>query len=343
MQDLIEHIITWEQSGRSFAVATVIATWRSAPRSVGASMIIAEDLTVIGSVSGGCIEGQVIKSAQKVLKTGRSELMKFGISNEEAWSVGLSCGGGIEVFVQPFIGQAIDPLDRDIWRALRFDLLNNKACLMATVLDSSTSHLFIDRDDAIGDFANAIGKEALQSVLDGGKSMILSSHGRQIFAQVFPAKDRLIIIGASHLSYDLVKLAQAQGFSVTVIDPRGIFSESLASICSPEQLITGWPAEELPQVELDKYVYAAVLTHDPKIDDQALQILLKADIAYVGALGSKKTQHKRCARLQEAGLSDQDIAQLHGPIGLDIGATSPAQIALSIMAQIIEVKNQEST
>jgi xanthine dehydrogenase accessory factor len=160
------------------------------------------------------------------------------------------------------------------------------------------------------------------------------------FAQVFPSKDRLIIVGAAHITVDLVHLAQYFGFETVVIDPRGIFTDKTAFLTPPDRLANDWPAEILPEYTLDEYTYAVLLTHDPKIDDQALELLLKENIGYIGALGSKKTHEKRVKRLTEKGFSEEDIAKIHAPIGVDIHAKSAREIALSIVAELIKVKNK---
>jgi xanthine dehydrogenase accessory factor len=162
------------------------------------------------------------------------------------------------------------------------------------------------------------------------------------FFHVFPSKNHLVIIGAAHITRDLITLARLQDFAMTVIDPRGLFYDSLRDLVSEGRLIRSWPLEVLPDLKLNDSVFAVLLTHDPKIDDQALHILLASPVAYIGALGSKKTQQKRVGRLLDAGFQKEQINRIKGPVGLDIGAISPAEIALSIMAEIIQVKNKNT-
>ena len=172
------------------------------------------------------------------------------------------------------------------------------------------------------------------------KSQIIEIGEDKWFAQVFPSKDRLIIVGAAHITVDLVHLAQYFGFETVVIDPRGIFADKTQFSIPPDRLVNDWPADVLPSYTLDEYTFAVLLTHDPKIDDQALEILLKEKIAYIGALGSKKTHEKRVKRLTEKGFLEEQIATIHAPIGVDINAKSAREIALSIMAELIKVRNK---
>ena len=343
MKDIFQQVLAWEKQGKRFAVATVIDTWRSSPRPVGSSMIIDEGMRVAGSVSGGCIEGAVIKSAQDVIKDGAAIRQKFGVSNAEAWSVGLSCGGAIEVFIYPFLHQTAKRQDSIIWAKLKESVLADSSCLMATQINQEARHLWLGRDgESIGDIGTFPSDIELEKILSSGRSQIIHDQEQDIFVHVFPPQDHLVIIGAAHLSIPLVQMAQIQGFKVTVIDPRGIFSDSLAAICPPDQLVTAWPADILPSITLDQSVFAVTLTHDPKIDDQALEILLNSNVHYIGALGSSRTHDKRKVRLKEAGFTADQIDRIHGPVGLNIAAESPGEIALSILAQIVQIKNKRA-
>ncbi len=337
MKDIFKQIVHWKNSGRSFALATVVDTWRSSPRQVGATMIIDDSLSVMGSVSGGCVEGDVIKAAQSVLQDGKAQLLSFGVSNEDAWSAGLSCGGGIKVFVQKFFGYEHPAL----WDELHDNLQEDKSCVLVTTLEAEP-HAFLytgNPDEVPAGFPTV---SSLESTLQKGKSGLISESGISIFLHAFPKKNELLVIGASHISYDLVTMGQAMGFKVTVIDPRGVFTDSLKEICQPEQLLRQWPEDVLQQRTLDSSVYAVMLTHDPKIDDQALAILLPSEVSYIGALGSRKTHARRKERLLDNGFTSEQIDRIHAPVGLDIGASTPAEIALSITAELVKVRNQLS-
>ncbi len=334
MRLLMNEIKHWSQNGKPFALATVVSTWRSAPRGVGSSMIIDEDMKMVGSVSGGCVEGQVAQAAKEVLKLGELRKLKFGVSNDDAWMVGLSCGGAIAVWVQPFFG-AEKEHGQQVWEQLQYHLDRDLGC---AVIYTEKGVGFFSARKKMGLFEGKIFRRA-EACLKNGKSVLDEVGGKDVFYQIFPSKNKLVVIGAAHITRDLIVLAQRLDFSISVIDPRGLFYDSLKQLVDPEQLFRKWPAEILPNITLDQNVYAVLLTHDPKIDDQALEILLKADVAYIGALGSRKTHQRRVSRLIEAGFLESEIAKIHGPVGLDVGASTPAEIALSIMAEIVDVKN----
>lgn len=330
MVDILKDFEEWLQLGKPFVLATVIKTWRSAPRSEGAAMMVSGDGTMIGSVSGGCVESAVVKEAQQLLNGGQSKRLSFGVSDEDAWSVGLSCGGQIDVWLE-----AVS--DGPLWRKLIALIQSNEGCVLITGLEKKEEITAIYTHDRIeGNSDNESLLKSCQDAYNQHKTQIVNEY----FLNVFPAKNRLIIIGAAHVSLDLIRLAHMHHFETLVIDPRGIFTNENRFNIKPDQIFKEWPAEVLPSLRLDADTYVVVLTHDPKIDDQALQIVLNSEAAYIGALGSRKTHAKRTARLKEAGLSEEQIDRIHGPVGVSINARQPAEIALSIMAQIIEVKNQ---
>jgi xanthine dehydrogenase accessory factor len=284
---------------------------------------------MIGSVSGGCVESTVVKEAQQLLKSGGSKRLSFGVSDEDAWSVGLSCGGRIDVWLELVS-------DNKVWRQFIERIQSNEGCVLITGLEEKEVKALYWKDGWLGDQVDENLLNTCRIAYKQHKTQITDG----IFLNVFPAKSRLIIIGAAHVSLDLIRLAHMHHFETIVIDPRGIFTNDNRFNIKPDQMYKEWPAEVLPSLRLDSDTYVVVLTHDPKIDDQALQIVLALEVAYVGALGSRKTHVKRTVRLKEAGLSDEQIERIHGPVGVNINARQPAEIALSIMAQIIEIKNQ---
>jgi xanthine dehydrogenase accessory factor len=330
MVDILKDFEEWLDQGSSFALATVIKTWRSAPRSEGAAMMVSRDGTMIGSVSGGCVESAVVKEAQQLLNGGQSKRLSFGVSDEDAWSVGLSCGGQIDVWLEVVS-------DSPLWRKLIALIQSNEGCVLITGLEKK------EEKKALYTYHQIEGEQGDENLLNTSR-IAYQQHKTQIaggyFLNVFPAKNRLIIIGAAHVSLDLIRLAHMHHFETLVIDPRGIFTNENRFNIKPDQIFKEWPAEVLPTLRLDADTYVVVLTHDPKIDDQALQIVLNSEAAYIGALGSRKTHAKRTARLKEAGLSEEQVDRIHGPVGVNINARQPSEIALSIMAQIIEVKNK---
>lgn len=341
MKELIPTIEQWTESGKSFAIATVIQTWGSSPRPVGSSMIVSSDQEIAGSVSGGCVEGAVLKAALPLITAGGGQRIAFGVADEDAWAVGLSCGGKMQVYTERFVAFDDRPAERAAWNELHHCLKHNEGCVWLTQLaDGEGAHVLLLPD------GQTYGQATTPDLLELGKrayaerkNQIVESEGDTWFAQVFPRKSQMLIIGAAHITVDLVDLAHHFGFETIVIDPRGFFANKTQFSVAPDQLFDQYPAEVLPGFTLDAYTFAVVLSHDPKIDDNALHILLKSKAAYIGALGSRKTQEKRRNRLAEAGFSEAEIGRIHAPIGMAINAKTPREIALSIMGEIIREKN----
>ena len=307
----------WAQQGRKTALATVIATWGSAPRPVGSQLVIDADGAMEGSVSGGCVEGAVVTAAIDALATGRSEILEFGVSDDEAFAVGLACGGQIRVLVQP-IGDGLTP---DILQALADARGASAPIGLATDLATGVSRI-IGPADAPARFR-----------LDRSG---LEEDGTFITIQNPPL--RMIIVGAVHIAQPLVMMARACGYAPLLIDPRGAFGS--AARFPGETIIEEWPDEALATLEPDSRTAIVTLTHDPKLDDPAIMAALRSAVFYLGCLGSTRTHAKRVARLQAAGFTDADIARIHAPVGLDLGGRHPAEIAVSIMAQITQTLRQ---
>jgi xanthine dehydrogenase accessory factor len=328
MVDIIDDFESWLNEGAPFVMATVIQTWRSAPRQEGAAMLVSSQGTMVGSVSGGCVEASVVKAAQQMLQDDQTpRRLSYGVTDEDAWSVGLSCGGQIEIWMETIS-------EGDMWKELVKQIKSGTGCVLVSGLEEKENFkaLYTDSGGIESEHLARLTKQAYHQ----HKTQINEGY----FLNVFPAKSRLIIIGAAHVTLDLIKLANLYNFETIVIDPRGIFAKEERFGIQPDQLINDWPAEVLPDINLDADTYVVVLTHDPKIDDQALKIVLDTDVAYVGALGSRKTHAKRTLRLKEDGVPEEKIERIYGPVGLNINARQPAEIALSIMAQIIGVRNQ---
>lgn len=340
MHDIFSDLQSWVQQGKKIALATVTKTWGSAPRKVGAALAISEDMEMLGSVSGGCVEGAVVKEAMEVLQTGTPKNLSFGVADEDAWEVGLSCGGELHVFLEPFLTQ--DKQGSTLWDHIQSRAADNHGSIWLSKMGglSSSFSLILPDGTVLGEAPSpAIAVKALEAYSQR-KAQIIQADEVSYFAHIFPPKSQLVIVGAAHITVDLVDLAKQFGFECIVIDPRGIFSEKTQFRIPPDQLHVEWPAEVLPSLNLDAYSYAVLLTHDPKIDDQALHILLDSNITYIGALGGRKTHKKRISRLKEAGIPDEKIARIHGPIGVDIHAQSAQEIALSILGELIQVKNK---
>jgi xanthine dehydrogenase accessory factor len=286
----------WARAGHHVAVATVIETWGSAPRRVGSRLVIRDDGLFQGSVSGGCVEGDVITEAQALLAEGGvSRQLDYGVADETAWQVGLACGGRIRVLVQRLTDDGF-PLG------------------------------LIDRLQAAAEAGDEV---ALATSLASGAT-IAASEGE--FVLRWPPPRRLAVIGAVHIAQALVPLAQALGIAVTVIDPRGLFAADarFAGLALDRR----WPDEALAEWRPNAASAVVALTHDPKLDDVALAAALRSPAFYIAALGSRKNHGRRRERLAALGFGDGDLDRIHGPAGLDIGAANPAEIALSIAAQL---------
>lgn len=342
MLELLDQVNHWVTANKPFVMATVIETWGSSPRPVGSALIVNEDMEMAGSVSGGCVEGAVVKEAMRILSNNEVATLPFGVRDEDAWSVGLSCGGKMKVFAEKFLAFSNRISEKEVWEEWYNCLINNRGCVLLSSMEKGVGNHFLvlDNGDTLG---GAIPDELLglaQKAFRERKSQIVEASENSYFAWVFPRKSQLIIVGAAHITKDLITLGNMYDFETIVIDPRGIFAEKTQFPNPPHQLHVKWPAEVLESFALDNYAYAVLLTHDPKIDDQALEILLRSDIGYIGALGSKKTHEKRVARLEKAGFSPEIIGRIHAPIGVDINAKRPKEIALSIMGEIIKKANE---
>lgn len=335
VRDILSTLQKWHQEGRTFAVARVLSTWGSAPRGAGSTMLISDITEVVGSVSGGCIEGSVIEAAHEVLATGRSRVLTFGVDDEKAWSVGLSCGGRIRVRVDPWSGFVNSGCSGELFSAGPFVLVTSQNTEEAGHLlmraDGSTLGTGIAPTEELASLAStALSERRSQEVEIGGVGM---------FLHAFPRPRRLVIIGGADITVQLLALAKPLAFETIVVDPRAVFTSRERFVVVPDHIHTAWPQEVLQSLTLDERTYVVLLTHDPKIDDPALHMLLREPVAYIGALGGRRTQEKRNVRLLEAGFTVEEVRRIHGPVGIDIGADSPAEIAVSILAQIIAVKN----
>lgn len=309
-----ELALDWHRKGRGAAVATVVETWGSAPRRAGAQLVIAGDGEMQGSVSGGCVEGAVVFEAQEALAAGQSRLLEYGISDGDAFAVGLACGGTIRVLVEP-VGAV---LSEDTLAQLVAARQDRRPLAYVVDLESFQGHL-TDQGHAARFAADRSGVEA-----DG-----------KTFVAIHNPPLRLAIIGGVHIAQALVPMARIVGYDPVIIDPREAFASEARF--PGTDLIHDWPDEALEAYGLDARTALVLLTHDPKLDDPALHIALRSQAFYIGALGSTRTHAKRIERLEAAGFSADDMARIHGPVGLNIGAASPQEIAVSILGQLTDV------
>lgn len=339
MNEYLQILKNWIKQSDTIALARVVKTWGSSPRPVGSVMLVNPEGKMAGSVSGGCVEGAVVKQAKRALGDKTSAKLDYGVSDEEAWSVGLSCGGSIQVFLQPTTFS-----EGSVWSRLLANAQENQAStLISSLEDGDSTNTLLDEDGQV--WGDELSEELLAEAKDAYAKRThktVTHHNKDYFIQIFPRRSLLLIIGAAHITVDLVALGNQFGFETVVIDPRGYFAENTTFIDLPSQLLQNYPSEVLNQFPLDAYTFCAILSHDPKIDDNALEILLPSEVGYIGALGSKKTHAKRTDRLLEKGIDQSLIDRIHAPIGVSINAKSAKEIALSIISQIIEVKNQYS-
>lgn len=318
-QDQIAEIaLEWHRQGRGAVLATVVETWGSAPRQAGSQLVVSGDGQMMGSVSGGCVEGAVVTEAGEALADGRQRLLTFGVSDETAFAVGLACGGTIRVLVEP-VGPAALP--EDMLAALVAARALRQPVAYAVNLTDGARALLAPGDDPAADARLRADKAGAEE--DG---RFIAPHNPPL---------RLVVVGAVHIAQALLPMARACGYDPVLIDPRGAFAS--AERFPGETLVEDWPDAALQALQPDARMAVVTLTHDPKLDDPALRIALRAPVFYVGSLGSTRTHAKRLDRLRAEGFSDAELARLHAPVGLDIGAKSPAEIALSVMAQITRV------
>jgi xanthine dehydrogenase accessory factor len=327
---ILAKALDWQAEGRLVALATVIQTWGSAPQPVGSQLVIDADGNFLGSVSGGCVEAEVITEAIDVIATGAPKALEFGVEDDTAWSVGLACGGAIRIFVEPLAAGPGPSPDSALPRLMR-DVAARQRVALITHLGTGARSLA----HAAGDLGHELAP-VLDDAFRRDRSVALERSDGEIFINVFNPTVRLIIVGAVHVAQPLVPMARALGYDVTIVDPRTAFAtgERFGEV----EISREWPDEALPKIGLDGRTALIALTHDPKIDDPALIGALSSDAFYIGALGSKKTHAKRVERLLRAGITARDIERIHAPIGLDIGAQGAAEIAVSIIAEITAVQ-----
>jgi len=347
MKELLPQLDAWTAEGTPIARAVVVRAFGSAPRPEGAVMIVAGDGRLAGSVSGGCVEGAAYDEVERARRDGHARVIRYGISDEQAWDVGLACGGTIDVLIEPVL------------RAEQLAAAHAPGRAVITLLPpDAPPPAFgphepgpgappvdpIVIDDA-GVMTGTTGdpdadlelQAAAADALERGRSRTVEAAGRQWFVEAFPRRPRLIVVGAVQAAIPLVSMARTLGYETLVIDGRAAFAtpERFPDV---DRLIVGWIDEVADDIGLGPHDAVAVLTHDVKFDEPAIVTALRRGCRYVGAVGSRKTQADRRERLLKAGVAPEDLARLRGPIGLDLGGREPAETALSIMAEVVATR-----
>jgi xanthine dehydrogenase accessory factor len=336
VKDLLDTYRAWQRDGVRIGRAVVLRTYGSAPRAAGSVLLFSSDGRIAGSVSGGCVEADAAHQIEAAQQTGVARTVRYGISDEQAWSVGLACGGTIDVLIEP-----------DVPREAEAAACGDGGVAVITALPrkegtDSPPRMTLDREGGLrGSFGSAVADEALADAateaLLSGTSRVVEVDGRDYFIEAFPVRPRLVVVGAVEIARALVTLARELGFTTIVIDGRPPFVTP-ERFPVADQLIVGWADEVATSIGLGPDDAVAVLSHDPKFDEPAIAEALRRGCRYVGAIGSRKTQAARRARLAAAGVTEADLARLHGPIGLDLGGREPAETALAILAEIVAAR-----
>ena len=347
MHDVVDEVRRLYDSGDRFALATVVGTWSSAPRRPGAAMVVSTSGEPTGSVSGGCVEGAVYELAQQVMASGEAVLQRYGVSDDDAFAVGLTCGGIIDVFVEP--------VDASVYAQLPAVVASVRAhepVAVATVVDGPGNvgaHLAVwadvDRptrgslgtqrlDDAVADDVRGMLDHGTTGLLRIGPDGERRQDELTVFVQSFAPPPRMLVFGAIDFAAAVARVGKLLGYRVTVCDARPVFATA-KRFPEADEVVVEWPHRYLQSTTVDARTVICVLTHDPKFDVPLLEVALRTDAAYIGAMGSRRTHDDRLARLREEGVTEDELARLASPIGLDIGARTPEETAVSIAAEIV--------
>ena len=346
MKEVLAALESWQAAGVGIGRAVVVRTFGSAPRPEGAVLLRADDGRIAGSVSGGCVEGAAAEEIERARRDGHARVIRYGISDEEAWDVGLACGGTIDVLIEPALRSATADAAERRGRVVAIPLPSDAPPPEFGLSppgdgEAPPPPVVVGQDGILegslgSPAADAALVEAAHEALLRGTSRTVEIDGRSVFVEAFPVKPRLVVVGAVEVARSLVRIARELGYGTVVIDGRESFA-------TPErfppdlvdQLIVGWPDEVADEIGLGPNDAVAVLTHDVKFDEPAIVEALRRRCRYVGAVGSRKTQCDRRERLRAAGVSDDELARLRGPVGLDLGGRAPAETALAIMAEVV--------
>ncbi|TYL51407.1 XdhC family protein [Nocardioides sp. BGMRC 2183] len=355
MREVLPQLLSWWEAGESVGMGTVVATFRSAPRPPGASMLVGPDASAVGSVSGGCVEGAVYDLAQEVVGTGAPVLHRYGVSDDDAFAVGLTCGGILDVYVEK--------VDRTTFPELgevAADIAAGRPVAVATVVEHpDPGHVGRRRvlrpDDATGSLGSSLGSARIDdAVRDDALGLLAAGHsatlvygpdgerrgeGMRVFVWAFAPQPRMLVFGAIDFAAAVARIGGFLGYHVTVCDARPVFATT-SRFPGADEVVVQWPhrylTAEAEAGRIDRRTVMTLLTHDPKFDVPLLEVALRLpDVGYIGAMGSRRTHEDRLARLREAGLTEAELARLSSPIGLDLGARTPEETAISIAAEIV--------
>jgi xanthine dehydrogenase accessory factor len=349
VRDVLEDLIGWWQAGETVGMGTVVATWRSAPRPAGASMLVGPDGTAVGSVSGGCVEGAVYEEAKDVVESGVPTLERYGVSDDDAFAVGLTCGGILDVFVEPVSRESFPELGEIAESVGRHEPVAVVTCVagpedrvgrrLVVWPDRSSGTLGLQRlDDAVADDARGMLAAGRTGMLHVGHDGERRGDDLSLFVNAFAPAARMVVFGAIDFAAAVARVGAFLGYRVTVCDARPVFATP-KRFPDAHEVVVEWPHRylqgEVGAGRIDERTVLCVLTHDPKFDVPLLEVALRLPVTYVGAMGSRRTHEERLARLEEAGLSKEELARLSSPIGLDLGARTPEETAISIAAEVI--------
>lgn len=352
MREVLTELMQWYEAGETVGVGTVVATFRSAPRPPGASMLVGPGGEAVGSVSGGCVEGAVYELAGEVVESGQSVLQRYGVSDDDAFAVGLTCGGILDVYVEK-----VDKTTFPELPAVAQDIEQDRPVAVATVIEHPDAswvgrrlvirpeqrpvgHIGSDRaDSAVADDALGLLASGRSATLTYGADGQRLEDGMRVFVSVFAPPPRMLVFGAIDFAAAVAKVGSFLGYRVTVCDARPVFATT-SRFPDADEVIVDWPhrylAGEVDGGRIDGRTVIAVLTHDPKFDVPLLEVALRApEVAYIGAMGSRRTHEDRITRLREIGVADDELARLSSPLGLDLGGRTPEETAISIAAEII--------
>ncbi|MFK0138619.1 XdhC family protein [Streptomyces murinus] len=356
MRDIAQGLSSWSASGKRFAVATVVRTWKSAPRQAGSSLAVAEDGEVIGSVSGGCVEGAVYELASKVLESGEPALVTYGVSDDDALAVGLTCGGIIEILVRPAgagrfpgLSGVLEAMDAGRPVAVVSPLPDEGGGAEPDPTAAPAGQMIVTPSGAQGSFGDprldAAVVERAQGLLAQGSTGVVrvgrAGEERRddvaVFVESFAPPPRMLVFGAIDFASAVARIGKFLGYHVTVCDARPVFA-TRRRFPDADELVVDWPHRYLESTEVDENTVICVLTHDPKFDVPLLQRALRTPARYIGAMGSRRTHEDRLRRLREEGMTEAELSRLSAPIGLDLGARTPEETAVAIMAEVIALR-----